>query len=84
MGSWREENNSLVAEFVFKDFSQAWAFMSEIAIQAEKQNHHPNWSNVYNKVTIHLSTHDAGNMVTEKDRKLSSTINELFKRYRLD
>lgn len=83
MVNWREENNSLVAEFVFKDFSQAWAFMSEVAIQAEKQNHHPNWSNVYNTVNIQLSTHDAGNIVTEKDRKLSSKIDDLYQRYRI-
>jgi len=83
MGNWKEENNSLVAEFVFKDFTQAWAFMSEVAIHAEKQNHHPNWSNVYNKVNIQLSTHDAGNIVTEKDRKLSSKIDDLYERYKV-
>lgn len=81
MSNWKEENDSLVAEFIFEDFTQAWAFMTEVAIHAEKQNHHPDWSNVYNKVTIHLSTHDAGNTVTEKDRKLSSKIDDLFKRY---
>jgi 4a-hydroxytetrahydrobiopterin dehydratase len=81
MSNWKEEDNCLKGEFKFKDFTQAWAFMSEVAINAEKQNHHPNWSNVYNKVTIHLTTHDAGNTVTEKDRKLSSKIDDLFKRY---
>lgn len=81
MSNWREEDNSLVGEFIFKDFTQAWAFMTEVAIYAEKQNHHPNWSNVYNRVSIHLSTHDAGNIVTDKDRKLSSKIDDLFKRY---
>ncbi len=83
MGNWEEKNNSLVAEFIFKDFSQAWAFMSEVAIAAEKQNHHPNWSNVYNKVNIHLSTHDAGNIVTEKDEKLASKIDSIFLRYKV-
>ncbi len=83
MGNWREERNSLIAEFIFEDFSQAWAFMSEVAMAAEKQNHHPNWSNVYNKVVIHLSTHDAGNIITEKDRKLSAEINDLFTRYKV-
>lgn len=81
MGNWKEENNSLIAEFTFKDFTQAWAFMTEVAIHAEKQNHHPNWSNVYNKVEIQLTTHDAGNTITDKDRKLSTTIDNLYERY---
>lgn len=83
MSKWKEENDCLVAEFTFVDFTQAWAFMSEVAITAEKQNHHPNWSNVYNKVTFELSTHDAGNTVTDKDRKLSTAISELYKRYKV-
>jgi len=83
MSNWIEENNSLNAEFAFADFSQAWAFMSEVAIVAEKQGHHPNWSNVYNKVKIQLTTHDAGNVVTEKDRKLSSRISEIYARYKV-
>jgi 4a-hydroxytetrahydrobiopterin dehydratase len=83
MGNWKEENNRLVAKFTFKDFSQAWAFMSEVAIAAEKQNHHPEWSNVYNNVTIHLSTHDAGNIVTEKDKSLSNKIDKIFFRYKV-
>ena len=84
MSNWKEIDNRLQAEFIFKDFTQAWAFMSEVAIHAEKQGHHPNWSNVYNRVTIHLTTHDAGNIVTEKDRKLSSTIDNLYSRYSVD
>ncbi len=51
--------------------------MARVALLAEQQNHHPNWSNVYNTVTINLSTHDAGNVVTEKDRKLAEAISEL-------
>ena len=81
MGNWKEENNTLKAEFKFKDFTQAWAFMSEVAIHAEKQNHHPNWYNVYNTVEINLSTHDAGNIVTKKDRLLAAKIDEIFERY---
>ncbi|MDF1695503.1 MAG: 4a-hydroxytetrahydrobiopterin dehydratase [Saprospiraceae bacterium] len=81
MTNWIEEDNKLKAEFVFIDFTQAWAFMNEVAIYAEKQGHHPNWSNVYNKVSIHLTTHDAGNTVTDKDRKLAETINKLYNRY---
>lgn len=82
MSNFKESNNKLVAEFKLKDFTQAWAFMSEIAIHAKKQNHHPNWSNVYNNVTIELTTHDAGNTLTEKDRKLAEKIDELYGRYK--
>ena len=83
MSNWKEENNRLEGQFVFKDFSQAWAFMNEVAIAAEKQGHHPEWSNVYNRVSIHLTTHDAGNVVTDKDRKLSSKIDDIFSRYKV-
>jgi len=75
---WKEENNQLTREFIFKDFSEAFAFMSRVALLAEKHNHHPNWSNVWNKVTINLSTHDAGNIVTEKDQKLAQAISDLL------
>ncbi len=81
MSNWKEENNSLVAKFTFKDFSQAWAFMNEVALAAEKQGHHPNWYNVYNQVEIRLSTHDAGNIVTDKDLKLSKRIDDIFSNY---
>lgn len=81
MSNFKEADNKLVAEFKLKDFTQAWAFMSEVAIHAEKQNHHPNWSNVYNNVTIELTTHDAGNTITDKDRKLANKIDELYSRY---
>lgn len=74
---WKEENNQLVRSFEFKNFVQAWGFMTQVAILAEKQGHHPYWTNVYNKVTIHLTTHDAGNVITEKDRKLAAAIDEL-------
>lgn len=74
---WQEINNELVKQFEFNDFSEAFAFMTRVAIEAEKQNHHPWWSNVYNKVEIRLTTHDAGNTITEKDRKLAKTIDNL-------
>ncbi len=74
---WAEENNSLKKIFKFKDFSEAFAFMTRVALIAEKMNHHPNWKNVYNTVEIELSTHDAGNTVTDKDRKLASEIDNL-------
>ena len=71
---WNEENNTLHRKFEFKDFSEAFGFMTRVAIEAEKMNHHPLWTNVYNKVTIELSTHDAGDKVTEKDHRLAKAI----------
>jgi 4a-hydroxytetrahydrobiopterin dehydratase len=71
---WTEEDNRLKKTFVFKDFQEAFAFMTRVAFLAEAQNHHPNWSNVYNQVSIELTTHDAGNVVTDKDRKLAKAI----------
>jgi len=78
---WTEKDNKLTAEFTFEDFSQAWAFMTEVAILAERKNHHPEWTNVWNRVAISLSTHDAGDIVTEKDRKLADGINKIYERY---
>lgn len=78
---WTEENNSLKASFKFKDFRQAFAFMTEVALHAEKMDHHPEWFNVYNKIDITLRTHDAGNTVTERDRKLAKKIDEVYGRY---
>lgn len=73
---WREENNKLVADFKFKDFTQAFGFLSEVAILMEKHNHHAEIYNVYNKVTLKLTTHDAGNTITDKDRKLADEITQ--------
>ncbi|MBP6811432.1 MAG: 4a-hydroxytetrahydrobiopterin dehydratase [Saprospiraceae bacterium] len=78
---WIEEKNRLQASFQFKDFPQAFAFMTEVAFAAEKLGHHPNWSNVWNKVDIQLTTHDAGNIVTDKDRGLAAAIDAIFVRY---
>lgn len=75
---WNEENNQLTRNFQFNNFVDAFAFMTKVAFASEKINHHPNWSNVYNSVTISLSTHDAGNTVTDKDRKLASEIDKIF------
>ncbi len=75
--TWTEVNDSLERSFKFKDFSEAFAFMTRVALIAEKMDHHPEWTNVYNKVKIKLSTHDAGNVVTEKDRKLAKAIDAL-------
>jgi len=74
---WQETDNQLVREFTFKNFSEAFAFMTRVALIAEKMDHHPWWSNVYNQVTIKLSTHDAGNVVTAKDHQLAEAIDKL-------
>lgn len=73
-----ETGNALQARFEFSDFISAFAFMTQVALLAEKMQHHPDWSNVYNVVEIRLSTHDAGNVVTEKDRKLARQIEALL------
>jgi 4a-hydroxytetrahydrobiopterin dehydratase len=75
---WQETNNKLYKAFQFKDFSEAFAFMTRAALIAEKMNHHPTWTNTYNKVEIWLSTHDAGDVVTDKDRKLAEGIDLIF------
>lgn len=74
---WQEQDNQLTREFQFADFSEAFAFMTRVALVAEKMDHHPWWSNVYNQVTIKLSTHDAGNTVTARDHKLADAIDKL-------
>ncbi len=81
MFMWEEKNNSLQREFVFKDFKQAFAFMSEVAAVVDTLDHHPEWSNVYNKVMITLSTHDKGNTITDKDRELQKQIDAIFSQY---
>ncbi len=74
---WTEENNSLKKKFKFKDFSEAFAFMTRVALIAEKMDHHPLWTNVYNELEITLNTHSAGDIVTEKDRKMAKEIDKL-------
>lgn len=74
---WKEENNQLVRHYEFKNFSEAFAFMTRVAFIAEKHDHHPEWTNVYNKLVIKLSTHDAGNIVTDKDRHLAEAIDQI-------
>jgi 4a-hydroxytetrahydrobiopterin dehydratase len=74
---WHESDNKLHNTFTFKDFSEAFAFMTRVALLAEQRQHHPEWKNVWNKVEIWLSTHDAGNIVTDKDRQLATAIDAL-------
>lgn len=75
---WEEKGNKLYQKFQFKDFSEAFAFMTRVALVAEKMDHHPEWKNVYNTVEVWLSTHDARDVVTEKDRKLALKIDGIF------
>lgn len=74
MTNWIEKDNRLTKSFEFKNFIEAWGFMNKVALLAEKANHHPEWSNVYNKVNISLTTHDKGNQVTQYDRDLATAI----------
>jgi len=81
--SWQEEKigegkTGLIQTFEFADFKEAWSFMNQVAELAEEHQHHPNWTNVYNRVTIMLSTHDAGDVVTAKDKKLAEAIDALL------
>ena len=76
MQNWTEENNKLYRKFKFSDFVAAFSFMTKVALLAEKADHHPEWKNVYNTVEIWLCTHDAGDVVTEKDRKLAAAIDK--------
>jgi 4a-hydroxytetrahydrobiopterin dehydratase len=74
---WKEENNKLKKSFKFKDFKEAFGFMTKVALVAEKMDHHPTWTNTYNTVDFELNTHDAGNKVTDLDRKLADAIDKL-------
>ena len=74
---WEEKDNSLYRKFTFNNFSEAFAFMTRVSLEAEKMDHHPRWTNVYNQVEIWLSTHDAGDTVTDRDRKLAKKINAI-------
>lgn len=75
---WKEENNKLTRTFEFPDFKEAFAFMVRVAAIADEMDHHPEWTNIYNKVTFKLSTHDAGDVVTDKDRELAAQIDKLL------
>jgi len=75
--NWIFEENSLKRNFMFEDFNEAFDFMQKIAIEAEKINHHPSWSNTYNKLEIILTTHDTGG-ISELDFKLAKKIDSIF------
>ena len=74
---WTIESDKLFREFAFSRFVEAFGFMTSVAIVAEKQNHHPEWFNVYNKVRIHLTTHEAGG-ITENDFALARSIDKIY------
>jgi 4a-hydroxytetrahydrobiopterin dehydratase len=74
---WEEQKNELYRKFRFADFVEAFSFMTRVALVAEKMDHHPRWTNVYNQVEIWLSTHDAGDIVTDKDKKLAAAIDKI-------
>jgi 4a-hydroxytetrahydrobiopterin dehydratase len=76
---WIEENDKLYRKFVFSDFNAAFSFMTRVAMLAEKADHHPTWTNTWNTVEVWLSTHDAGNKVTNKDRELAKQIDAVVK-----
>jgi len=73
---WKEKDNSLQKTFEFKDFSEAFGWMARVALAAEKMNHHPDWTNSYNKVEVKLSSHDVG-VVTDRDHKLAAIMDKL-------
>ncbi len=75
--NWEEKDNKLVKDFKFNDFSEAFAFLTRVAILAEKHNHHPEIYNVYNKISLSLTTHDSGSKVTDKDINLAKAIDKL-------
>ena len=74
---WKEEDNKLKKTFKFKDFQEAFAFMTRVAFLAEAKNHHPDWSNSYDTVQIELTSHDAGNKVTQRDHDLANAIDKI-------
>jgi 4a-hydroxytetrahydrobiopterin dehydratase len=74
---WEEKDNQLCRDFTFNDFSEAFAFMTRVAMEAERLNHHPLWTNVWNRVQIRLSTHDAGDKVTVKDHELAARVDRI-------
>ena len=77
MPDWQLEGEHLKRSFRFKDFNEAWGFMSRVALLAEAQDHHPEWFNVYNKVDIALTTHDAGGL-SARDVRLAKAIDALI------
>lgn len=78
LDGWSFEGDTITKDFSFPDFKEAISFMVRVGFEAEALVHHPDWSNVYNSVSISLSTHDVGGKVTEKDIKLAKAIEEIY------
>ncbi|WP_025762286.1 4a-hydroxytetrahydrobiopterin dehydratase [Dyadobacter tibetensis] len=78
---WKEQDDQLIKTYIFKDFKEAFAFMQDVALIADQMDHHPWWANMYNEVKFALSTHDAGNKVTEKDHTLAAAIDKAASHY---
>ncbi len=76
LSEWSVKNNKLHKEFKFDNFNQAFGFMTRAAMEIEKMNHHPEWFNVYNRITVELTTHDAGG-ITKNDVNLARILNAL-------
>ncbi|MDZ4839602.1 MAG: 4a-hydroxytetrahydrobiopterin dehydratase [Bacteroidota bacterium] len=81
MSNWNESEQMLKKTFEFKDFNQAMAFMIELVPIIDQADHHPTWTNTYNKVDVVLTTHSKGNKVTEKDRILAKQMDNTFENY---
>jgi ribonuclease HI/pterin-4a-carbinolamine dehydratase len=81
---WQEKKGSLYREFIFRDFKEAFSFMQSVADEAEKLQHHPRWENVYNRVEIWLSTHEAHDTITDHDRQLAKAIDSIYKKQMTD
>ena len=79
--AWAERDHKLQKLFVFASFPDAMSFMQRVSYICEKLDHHPEWKNVYNRVSVSLSTHDAGDIVTDKDRELSRKMDEIAKQF---
>ena len=77
MNNWTENNNELSKTFVFNSFMEAMNWMVKASVEIDKQNHHPTWANVYNKVHVSLTTHDEGNTITHKDRELAQALDTI-------
>jgi len=75
---WRQVDGALIRDFEFTDFIEAFSFMTRVALVAERLDHHPDWSNSWNRVFISLRSHDAGGVVTKRDHELARAINAIF------
>jgi 4a-hydroxytetrahydrobiopterin dehydratase len=79
--NWTENNNKLNKKFEFKTFKDALSFMVRCGFEIEDLNHHPTWTNTYNKIEVSLTTHDTGNTVTEKDFQLAERMDDIYTKH---